>query len=211
MWICLAGVVAATVPAEKQRAIATVKRRKGPSRGRTRGRPAPREPLRNVPWVVAAVIVGLLCFVGAWRLPLADAHAKRGRDLFESGLAIEGEAEFDEAIDLVDLAQYRRLLGSYLGAAAVSLAKDEDEARQALAPGYYARAEEAYSYLDHIPHANALVDYARYLDLYADYYPEIKAEAVAVYHRALELDPFNPVLSEEVERVENTPAGERLK
>jgi hypothetical protein len=203
-WIVLGGLAAATVP-PVSRTISKARAKARSSRSRKRA-PA-QEPARLVPVVALLLVAGL---AGLWwgaRFIAADSHAKEGRSRFESGDPLGGAAEFQKAIDFDGLAQYRRLYGNYLAAVALRLVVDEDPTRKALAPEYYEKAKAVFSYLDHVPHANALVDYARFLDSYADYYPEVKPEAISVYRRAQALDPQNPVLEAEVERVEAEETG----
>jgi hypothetical protein len=166
------------------------------------------EPARLLPVVALLLVFGLFFVWWGAKFIAADSHAKHARDLFESGLPLDGEAEFDRAVGFDGLAQYKRLYGSYLGAAAVSLSQDQDKARQAVAPQFYEHAKEVFSYLQDVPHANAWVDYARFLDGYSAYDPAAKAEAIAAYKRALALDPANPVLASELAGVEaEEPSG----
>lgn len=204
-WIVLAGLVVSTVGAPRtaasKRAASSKKRA---SKARSRRGPVS-EPIQALPAVALVVLLGLAGAQWGLRFMAADASAKKGRDLFASGLALEGAAEFEEAIGFDDLAQYRRQYASFMGQAALVLAAQDEPVRQAQATDFYEKAREAYSYLESVPHANAIVDYARLLDRWAYYHPEVKEEALVLYHRAVELDPKNGELREEVAHVETTP------
>jgi hypothetical protein len=203
-WIVLAGLIAATVPAPA--AARPPGKGKAKARSRAKGRPPPQEPLILMPLVVLAAVVGL---AGLWwgaGFINADGHAAQGRTDFETGHPAEAQEAFEAANGFRFEAQYRRLYGNYLGEAAVSLAQSEDPALNSRAGLFYDDARRVFSYLDDVPHANALVDYARFLVRWSAIDPTVKSDAALIYRRALALDPQNPVLASEAEEAERQAA-----
>ncbi len=73
-----------------------------------------------------------------------------------------------------------------------------DEGEQERAQEFFARATEAFAYSLELPHSNSVVDYARFMLEWSRSHPEARDRALALYERALTLDPNNAALAAEV-------------
>lgn len=122
-------------------------------------------------------------------LPLADYKANRGTQLFTTGAVVQGRTQFLQALALRDDNEYRRRYGGALGIAAL-----EGHGGQALVD----EMKEQFSYLDSFPDAQALAFYGELLNLWSSERAEANEEALQVYERATELDPYNPLLAVDV-------------
>jgi len=158
-------------------------------------------------------VVALLGVAAAWwgvRFVAADARVQHADRLWSDGRINEFQSEFEQALAFRDEPAYRRVYGSRLGDVAVALAA---EGHLEPARAFLARARDAFSYTKALPQANGLVEYARVLFEWATYEPAVRDEALALYERALELDPRNPALVAELEAARAAPppapAGEQ--
>jgi O-antigen ligase len=191
LWTVAGGLIAGT-------ASAVAPARTSP-KGKKRQREAA-QPLKGG-WIIGATaFIGLLSLWFGWRFLIADARVNQGDALFDSGKPIEASAAYAGAIDARADNHYRRLYADRLGDTALFLKADEDPRAQDLAGDFYEDTRSAYGYLDDFPHPNTIVEYARFLHAWAAFEPQVQDDALALYTRALKLDPNNPALVSEVEQ-----------
>jgi len=192
-WTVAAGLIASRpMPVEEADAP---RAKRGPSRRVV-------QPLR-LPIFVGVIIV--LVVAAAWwgvRFVAADARVQHADRLWAEGDIGGFQSEFEQALAFRDEPAYRRVYGERLGDVAVALAA---EGHMEPARAFLARARDAFAYTETLPQANALVEYARILFEWATYEPAVRDEALALYERALELDPRNPALVAEVQAARAAP------
>ena len=189
-WTVLGGLMT-TMLAEKP-ATRTTRDRKG---RRDRAKRVQRPPAQVG---VGALLLGVsIAAFGAWYgfgFAATDARFMHASRVLEEGRGSEALQLFEEVRNARDDTYYRRVMGRSLGSIAVGLAaQGEDTTSQQL----YATATDAFAYSLELPHSNSVVDYARFLLAWADSHPEARERALALYDRALRLDPQNPSLQEE--------------
>lgn len=150
----------------------------------------------TVACVCIAVVIAL---AGAWwglGLARSDAHLQHAANLLREGKGTEAIAEFDRAGSFRQEPYYLRVYGRNLGSFALALTAQGDEVQ---AKEFFTQATEAFNYSSRLPHANSVLDYARFVREWAETHPEARDQMVALYERALMLDPSNLGLKEEAE------------
>ena len=168
---------------------------------RRSSQPAP----ARVPAAIAGPVLALLAAAGIWwgvRFAVADATILHAVHLLQEGRGDEALRTFDEALAFRDEPHYRRVKANQLGRITLALAEQGSES---LAEHFFEETEQAWAYTQHLPHAGAAIDHARFLYAWSLRHPERREEAIALFERAVELDPQNPGL-----RLEAAEASESL-
>lgn len=147
------------------------------------------EPLDALPAVAAIILTAGGGIAWATGLLFADIAFQRGLSPASGGAS--AQENFRSAIAFRETNDtYRREYGSLLGANATRQALeeggDEEVARQ-----FLQEAEQALSFVEHFPHANSVLVYARVMRDWAQVDASAEARALELYERAAELDPYN--------------------
>lgn len=185
-WVSVGGMAAAFAPLPS----AGPK----PHRGKKKKARQQPEPLRALPGVVAIILVAGGAIAWAWGFLSADIGFRQGLLLAAAG-APGAKENLESAVDFREnnytyRANYGRLLGG--NAVQEGLADNEQVAQQLIA-----EAKEAFGFIERLPHANSVVTYARVTRDWAQVDEAAEDEALALYGRAHDLDPFNYLILEE--------------
>ncbi|MGH2756838.1 MAG: O-antigen ligase family protein [Actinomycetota bacterium] len=172
---------------QKPRAAASRSRKK-------RARPtSARGPLSAAP---AVAVVALLSFLPAYwsgRFLVADARALHARQLASLKKYSDASREFARARDLSDDYHYRRLHGFAIESIF------SPEARNGLGTDelcdLFTQARRSFSYTDNFPEVTSLASYGRMLNYGSDCATDADETASAVFLRAVQRDPMNPLLA----------------
>ncbi|MDP9067851.1 MAG: O-antigen ligase family protein [Actinomycetota bacterium] len=196
-WTVAGGLAATAVPA-----VATAT---GLSRGtqKRRSKRVVQPPLKLPLGVVTFALLGV---AGAWwglNFVLADARVQQGNLLWDQGDVQGFQETYDSALGFREEIAYRRTYAVRLGEVALALAA---EGHSEPARAFLEQARQGFAYTDDLPDARGLVGYARFLNAWAEFDPDARDEALALYERALSIDPQNPALASEVETVRAAPA-----
>lgn len=180
LWTSLGGLSAASLSTRSKTKRSPDKRVS--SRVRKRNRP-PRS-LQRVPAVIAVVFVFFIPVVWSTLLVVADARFQGAMNLFDEGKTQLATREAEEALSFREEYRYRHLMGVSLGNAAATLGDEE----------LIAQMNRAFAYLHGFPDLPALRDQARLLHEWRPQEVATNERALALYMRAMELDPKNPRL-----------------
>lgn len=186
LWTVLAGMVAASFVTEATNPKSAKARAKGKSR--------PRElPVTKRSAIGTSVVSAALLGCIAWSIALlvADVFARQGTIRFATGDVAGGLAKYESALSLRDSADYRGRLAFGLKPFAV-----EEDGR--IDEEVLAAADAAFSFTEQIPYVFSIVGHARLLEEVGRATGTHDAEAIALYERAMELDPRNPMIRAEV-------------
>lgn len=154
------------------------------------------EPLKALPGVVGVILVSGIGIAWASGFLSADLSFRRGLSLASVG-APGAKENLESAVGFRDSNYtYRTGYGTLLGGNAVQegLAEGSD---QTVARELMQESTQAFAIVDRIPHANSVLAYARVMRDWAEVDGSAESEAMALYERALELDPNNFLILEE--------------
>lgn len=186
LWTMLGGLISATVVEEK----------KGRDAAKTRSRrnKSARKPVlanRSLAGLVVVVVALAACIAWAASILMADFFVRQGSIRFSSGDVEGGRAKYATALSLRDSADYRGRLAFALAGLAVN---DEGLVDEEIV----AAADEAFSFTEQIPYVFSIVRHARLLEEAARAKGASNPGAIALYRRAIELDPRNPLIRVEL-------------
>lgn len=188
LWSALGGLAATSVAGSE------VARKPSGARDVPRGKKArrrPTQPLRWVPISLAVAALSLVPVVWGVLFVRADAQFQHGLNLFREGKDQAGARSMRRSLSFRDEYLFRHLLGFELGRRAVEL-EDED---------LLASMVEAFSYLNGYPEVPSIRDEARWLHEFDPKNEGLGLQSLALYERAIGLDPHNPLLRVEATRV----------
>ena len=153
-------------------------------------RPVP-APVRAAPAVVCVVIATVGAMWLSTRVFLADLDFSHAKKLMDEGDVEGASARFDSAVQRRSDAKYLAEVGREMGGVAVSLGS---AGRPDLGERYLERARAAFAFTEDLPQVDAIVSHARVLQGWSRFEPATRAEALALFQRAIRLDPLNPSL-----------------
>lgn len=141
---------------------------------------------RMAPAMAGAAILlgGALAYTAIASLVIADAHVARGLRLSEVGAGEGARAEFQKALELRDDNAYRRAYGHVLGQMAY--------AKGPSGKPLIDEMDNVFSYLDGFPDPQTIALWGQLTYQWSLVEPEASYEALELYTRALQLDPYNP-------------------
>ena len=181
MWTAVAGVIVSALP---EPASATSRSGKK----KARARPA---PIKNLPGVAVVFLMGAVALWLSGRFLSADTNARSSVVALSSGDIATGQDRYQAAIDRRDEVAYREAYGDGIGRLAGVLAEaGEKEPALRLAD----EAKDAFSFVNELPDVGAIIDFARVLRRVSAVDPPVAKESLALYERAIELDPRNASL-----------------
>ena len=199
LWASLGGLAAGFFSMEKTPRVVS----KGQARVRKKIRSA---PLR-APWAVAGVaLLMLVCLAWAGSILVADVFVRQASGLFATGDVEGGQEKYQSALSLRDSADYRGRLAFQLKDAVFGGV--QGLGGRGVDPELLARADEAFSFTEEVPYLFSVLGRARLLADAAGVERTSSARAIAIYERAMELDPRNPLIRAEFARLllrENEP------
>jgi len=148
------------------------------SEGRLRRRAMP-------PLAGALAVVFLVASISGYRLFDADRHVWAGIQARADGDLPGSVSAFARAVDARPDPEYRYLLGGSLGQ--LSLGSDDLDA---VIPAL----DQAFAYVDEVPDVRGLATWASWVHRTAAGSTQREEKALALYTRAIERDPVNPLI-----------------
>lgn len=188
-WVCLGGLVAsgAALPQVVTRAQGSKKKKKGSRGAKQPTAASPPDPRLGV---MAVAGVGAALVLGWWATQLltADVEVADARKAERAGDFNDARSMLTSAVQRTDQPNYRQRLGTYLSQVAVVVGT---QGREEEAGPLMSAAEEAFSYTAEIPDLGGTIAQARALHRWTQVDPGRMADVMALYERAVTLDPNN--------------------
>ena len=188
-WACLGGLVAsgAALPQVVTKTQGSKKKKKG-ARGAKQATTALQPDPRLA--VIAVVGVGTALVLGWWSTQLlsADVQVAQARMAERAGDFNDARSLLTSAVQKTDQPDYRQRLGTYLAQVAVALGTQGQEEQGAQ---LMEESEGVFSYTAEISDLGGTIAQARALHRWTQVDPDRADDVVALYERAIALDPNN--------------------